>query len=204
MMPKSQLESRHAVFMFTDIVGSTAMKSRLGAVNYAPLVRQHNEVFRSILSDVPGAIELENPGDGFLARLPTASKSVDAALRFQYALQAGPWEGERLSVRIGLHMGEVLELEASGHEPEKFLGTPLDFAARVESLALPGQVLMTRGIFDDARMYVKRPAAADDGSDHALKWMAHGAYLFKGGDEPIDIFEGGLEGLSPLKESTLR
>lgn len=202
-MPTGQLESRLAVFMFTDIVGSTAMKGRLGTANYAALIGQHNGAFRSIIAEVPGAIELENPGDGFLARFPTASTAVQTALRFQYALRAGPWDGERLDVRIGLHMGEVLELEVGGHEPEKFVGTPLDLAARVESLALPRQVLMTRGIFDDARMYVREsPHVAQDDDDDAypLKWVAHGAYLFKGAEEPTDVYEVGLEGLSPLEE----
>lgn len=73
-MPEAATRSRLAVFMFTDITGSTAMKSRLGTAAYAGLLRQHNDTFHGILSNVAGSTELENPGDGFLARFLTASR----------------------------------------------------------------------------------------------------------------------------------
>ena len=37
------------------------------------------------------------------------------------------------------------------------------------------------------------------GFDQALAWRAHGPYLFHGFDEPVEVGEVGLEGLSPLR-----
>ncbi len=198
-MPDPPAQSRVIVFMFTDIVGSSALKARLGTADYAALLRQHNDAFRRVLADARGT-ELENPGDGFLTRFETASAAIDTALRFQHALASGPWEGERLAVRIGVHMGEVLELDQATSNAEKFVGTPIDMAARVESLALPRQVLMTRAIFDDARQYVRDHPPVEGGDPPELQWMAHGPYLFKGNDEPLEVFEVGAVGVAPLRE----
>jgi serine/threonine-protein kinase len=60
-------------------------------------------------------------------------------------------------------------------------------------LAQGGQILLTRNAFDDARQFI---AAHPSDAGLPLKWVAHGPYLFKGSDEPLDIFEVGVEGRS--------
>jgi serine/threonine-protein kinase len=71
----------------------------------------------------------------------------------------------------------------------------IDLAARVMSLGLGGQILMTRTAFNDARQFLSAHPG-DPGAQ--LKWVAHGPYLFKGSEDPMDVFEVGLAGRSPL------
>jgi serine/threonine protein kinase/class 3 adenylate cyclase len=195
------------VLMFTDIVGSVDLKRRLGDGAAADLIRRHDRLFRHTVKAFSFAEILKDLGDGFLARFASASDAVHAALAFQHALLADEqWQGERIKVRIGLHLGEVSELskgDTEGGGPAKISGLAVDIAARVMSLALPGQILMTRAAFDNARQYVREQGGANTdgsgGADGVYKWMAHGRYLFHGADEPLEVFEVGASGLAPLR-----
>ena len=65
---------------------------------------------------------------------------------------------------------------------------------RIMSLAQGGQTLMTQAAFDLARRAAVGSGPAPDG----MIWMAHGPYLLKGCDGPVEVFEAGVEGASPL------
>ncbi|MHC4576884.1 MAG: protein kinase domain-containing protein [Planctomycetota bacterium] len=192
--------SRLMVLMFTDLVGSVDLKTRLGNAVYVRLIARHDRLFRKIVKSTPGAAILKDTGDGFLAGFATASDGIRAALRFQWAMHEEPWEPEPLRVRVGLHVGEVAELHDTGVNP-KLVGLAADLAARIMDLAEPGQILTTRTVFDDARQYVPHHPPVDSAEDlPELKWMAHGPYVFKGGAEPVDVYEVGAVGVAPLRE----
>lgn len=193
--------SRLMVLMFTDVVGSVRLKSVLGAAAYADLIARHDALFRAIIDATPEASLHKDTGDGFLATFATASHAVGAALRFQHALRGlhGGDGTAGLKVRIGIHAGEVTQLPSG--DSIKIIGLAADLAARLMSLAQPGQILLSRAPFDDARQYLPHhPAVEDERSNAApsLEWMAHGAYLCHGSDEAIEVFEVGAAGLAPL------
>jgi tetratricopeptide (TPR) repeat protein/class 3 adenylate cyclase len=186
-----------SVIMFTDLVGSVDLKQRLRALAYAALIERHDALFMDILRATPGAELRQDTGDGFYALFPTPAAAVEAALRFQRALRDEPWPEEPARVRIGLHAGQIAEL--SGTEADtKLVGLPIDLAARVMSLALPGQILLTRHVFDDARQYL-RQLPGDAADRPALQWLAHGRYLLKGYDDPLEICEVGEPDIAPLQ-----
>ncbi len=197
------------VLMFTDIEGSVALKTRVGGAAYASMLARHDELFKKIIASCQGARIIQDTGDGFLARFATGSDAVNAALRFQVGLSQIAWEHEPLRVRIGLNLGEVQQI-AVGQKTDdqsKVVGLPMDIAARLMGLASGGQILLTRTIFDDARQYVRElprlnGEARKEIDSQPLRWMAHGQYLFKGSNEPMDVFEVGSEGLSPLRAPT--
>jgi class 3 adenylate cyclase len=154
MKPATASPSRLTVLMFTDVADSTAMKSRLGATEFARLLAAHDERFRSIVSQIQGAAVLKDLGDGFMATFETASTAVQAALQFQHALMTGfgaDGDSGKLRARIGLHLGEVTDVGTDIHGQPKIIGLAADLAARVAALALPGQILLTRSAFDDSR-----------------------------------------------------
>ena len=177
------------VFLFTDIVGSTALKRRLGDVEGARAITAHDVLFRDCLVRFGGK-EQVNPGDGFFATFPVPSSALNCALAFQVGL-ANLETKEPLQTRVGIHMGEAVHVP--GAEGEKFLGLAVDTAGRVMSLADPGQILVTRHAFDSVRQQVREGPGGK-----SLEWRAHGPYLFKGLDDPLEIFEVGIEGTSPL------
>lgn len=186
------------VVMFTDIVDSVALKSRLGASDYSELIARHDRLFMDILKETSDAELRQDTGDGFYALFPTPTSAVIAALKFQHAIYMEHWPKERLSARIGLHMGEISVLQTSGERESKLVGLPIDLTARIMGLASGGQILMSRAVFDDARQYLRRYPVSD-GDSLELKWVAHGPYVLKGQENPLDIFEVGSRGIAPLR-----
>ena len=187
------------VLLFTDLVDSVGVQRRLGTETYAGLLRRHDNIFREVMKTAPNGRILQHTGEGFFAQFSLTSEAVNTALRFQYCLTDEEWEDERPSVRIGLHLGEILELEADGSEEVKHVGMAVNLASRVMGLAQGGQILMTRGVFDDARQFIREHPPVDDRSELPhLQWPAHGTYRFKGIEEAIEVFEVGADDIAPL------
>jgi len=181
--------------MFTDLVGSVDLKRRLGAQDYGRLIAWHDTVFRDVLAELPGAAIYQNTGDGFIATFDTHSDAVRAALEFQARLRETQPDDAPLAVRVGLHVGQVASVDADTAR-YKLVGLALDLTSRVMHLAVGGQILMTRHVFDDARQYVREHPG---GRDLGIVWMAHGPYRLKGYDEAVEIFEVGAQGAAPLR-----
>ena len=179
-------ETSLQAFLFTDIVGSTALKRRLGDREGAAAIAAHDACFRACVARY-GGMEQNNPGDGFFATFPVPSAALHCALAFQSGLQDMP-----VQARVGIHLGESVHVPAAD-DAVKLLGLAVDTAGRVMSLAGASQILITRHAFDSARQQVLRGPAAEP-----IVWCAHGAYDFKGLDEPIEIHEAGIEGIAPL------
>lgn len=180
------------VCLFTDLVGSVDLKRRLGDLESARITAAHDRMFRECLARNSGT-EQDNAGDGFFATFDRPSDAVRCALDFQQALPRLDVP-ERLGARVGLHMGELIQIGgADGADRQKLVGLAIDTTARVMSVAQPGQILLTRHIFDSVRQQVH---TASDGT--AIEWLAHGSYCFRNDDESIELFEVGLPGMSPL------
>ncbi|MGH7130858.1 MAG: CHASE2 domain-containing protein [Phycisphaerales bacterium] len=198
--------SRHMVLMFTDVAGSTHLKQpeAVGAAAYAELARAHDALLAGIVASIPGAEILKDLGDGFLVAFRTASDAVHAALRFQHGLftdRTFSPSGTPFRVRAGIHQGEVSVLERDIQGKAKVVGPAADLAARIQSLALPGQILVSRAIFDDAQQYVREHPECGEKSltvRPRLRWQAHGEYRFKGIEAPQEVFEVGAVGCAPF------
>lgn len=186
--------TRVAVLLFTDVVGSTALKSRFGTAAYARALAQHDTLFKQIISQIPNAAILKDTGDGYFAQFDTSADAVKAALQFQQGMAFLPQEPFHLQSRVGIHIGEVEEMEKEVTGRAKIVGLTADLAARVMALAAGGQILMTRAAFDEARRSVRQLP----GQVGKLNWVAHGSYLLKGVDEPMPVFEVGEEGIAPF------
>jgi serine/threonine-protein kinase len=203
-MTRPTPSSRLSVLLVTDIVGSTDLKRRLGLEAYARLLAEHDALFKRLIADYPSAEILKDTGDGYFASFATTSDAVRFALRFQQALPqsngATSTSPAALRVRVGVHVGEVAQMEPEATGKPKIVGLAADVVARIAHLALGGQILLTRFAFNEARQFISSMPAQDDSPTHgqALRWVAHGPYRLRGADEPIDVFEVGVDGVSPL------
>ncbi len=135
-------------------------------------------------------------GDGYFAEAGGVAEAVRFALLFQEAMREGPWSEVRLTTRAGIHAGEIGVVDSEGGSG--VVAPAADLAARVMSLAVGGQILLTRFPFDEARHFIREHPPVSGKTMPPLRWLAHGPYLLKGRDEPMDIFEVGAEGFAPL------
>jgi class 3 adenylate cyclase len=85
--------------MFTDIVGSTELASRLGDKGWRELLADHRRIVREQLTRFRGR-EVDTAGDGFLAMFDGPARAIRCGLAIHEALEAAG-----VTVRIGLHTG---------------------------------------------------------------------------------------------------
>ncbi len=187
--------------LLTDLVDSTKIVERLGDERAVGVSLRHDRVARDLVARFGGR-EIDKT-DGFLLLFDHPADALACALAYHEALlELSRETGVQLRARAGIHEGEVFLREnppedvARGAKPLEVEGIAKPTAARLMSLARGKQTLMTRASFDEAR----RSLARGDLSRRELTWLAHGPYRFKGLDEPVEVFEVGIEGFAPLKE----
>jgi len=175
--------------VFTDIVDSTALKTEKGDDAAGALIARHRTKVEALSEETGGRV-INWAGDGCFQTFDTASAAVTFALKLQKVHAA---ESDLPQVRTGVHMGEVTEAPGAG-EALRVDGLAVDIASRIQSLALPGQILMSSAVFNSVRQRLKGNEFASP-----IAWRAHGAYLFKGFDDPMEVGEVGIEGVAPLE-----
>src|SRR3954469_17392498 len=143
-MGESIQQSRLAVLLFTDIEGSASLKQKVGPHAYGQALARHDTIFRDIICDTPGAAIVNDTGDGFLGSFCSVSDAINAALRFQYELKRKGDRECQLRTRVGIHLGQITEVEEAPGTQPKLVGLAADIAARVMSLATGSQILLTR------------------------------------------------------------
>ena len=122
-----------ATVLFTDVVGSTDLANRVGDVECRRLLGSHETVIREELAANDGR-EIKTMGDGFMVAFPKAEGGLACAVAVQRRLAA---EAEGVSVRMGLHTGEVTE------ERGDLFGVAVNAAARVAAKARGGQIMVS-------------------------------------------------------------
>jgi len=125
-----------ATLMFTDIVGSTQRAGELGDARWRELLSAHHAAVRRELTRFRGR-EVKNLGDGSLATFDGPARAIRCG---RAITEAGRSRG--LEVRVGLHCGEV---ELIGDDVG---GIAVHVAARVGSMAAPGEVLVSSTVKD--------------------------------------------------------
>jgi class 3 adenylate cyclase len=119
--------------LFTDIVGHTAMMSRLGDERGRGVLREHERITREVLA-THGGTEVKTMGDGFMASFGSVTKAVDCAIALQRAFAER--EGEPLSIRVGINAGEPIE------EDGDLFGATVILASRIAAKAEGGEILV--------------------------------------------------------------
>jgi len=99
--------------VFTDIVGSTALKEQLGDKTGTALIQQHHTLVREVFTALAGAEEISTAGDSFLILFAKPSDAVKFALGLMVKLRAfNQSRAVALQDRVGIHLGEVVIAEA--------------------------------------------------------------------------------------------
>jgi class 3 adenylate cyclase/tetratricopeptide (TPR) repeat protein len=122
-------------FMFTDIVGSTALVEAVGDAAWSTLRSWHDETLRRQFA-AHGGVEVDHAGDGFFVAFPAAQPAVACAVEIQRTLaQHRLTNGFAPAVRIGLHHGEAVRAGTG------WAGRAVHLAARLAARAGASEIL---------------------------------------------------------------
>ena len=138
-------ERRQLTVVFSDVVGSTELAAQLDPEDWHDIVTQYHQTAASVVKRFEGHVA-QYLGDGVLilfgypkARENDAERAIRAGLAIieeVNSLNNSIEEefGKRISVRVGIHTGEVMVRPEGGNSGNIFGETP-NIAARVQSLA---------------------------------------------------------------------
>ena len=129
------LPSGTVTFLFTDIVGSTALLQRVGDETYAELLGRHRQLVTAAVTGAAGHV-FGTEGDANFAVFADAAGACEAAHEIVRVLAAEPWTGgHEVRVRAGLHTGQALLVDGD------YAGATIHLAARVASTAHAEQIV---------------------------------------------------------------
>src|SRR5271156_5167186 len=133
----SERQAKRAAVLFADMVDFTKHMEQ-DAIGSASQVARSIQLFRALIGDYGGQIA-NVAGDGILALFDRADKALQFAIQIQTEFRdQSVWgDGEPIEFRIGLSIGEVTIRETIAY------GHCINVAARVQSIADPGGILVT-------------------------------------------------------------
>ena len=122
-------------FMFTDIVGSTALVEAIGDEEWHDLLHWHDETLRSCIKENAGE-EVDHTGDGFFVAFPDARAALACAIAIQRTLaDHRRAHGFAPQVRIGVHGAEATRVG------DDYEGAGVHAAARIGAIAEGAEIL---------------------------------------------------------------
>jgi class 3 adenylate cyclase/pimeloyl-ACP methyl ester carboxylesterase len=171
MQDDSSMKRRLAAILAADIAGY----SRLMGADEAATVRDlkgHQAAILPLVGRYGGRI-IDTAGDGMLAEFPSVINATECAVEIQTVMATrneGVPESRRMQFRIGINLGDVI------HDETRIYGDGINVAARLEGIAEPGGICISRQVFDQ----VHRALKAD--------FQALGPRTFKNIARPVDVF----------------
>jgi class 3 adenylate cyclase len=161
---------RLATVMMTDIVGSTAIASKVGDTRWRDMIHDHDTVIRRAIAHFRGD-EIVHTGDGIVVGFDSPTRAVLCARHVSDALSE-----MGLKVRIGLHAGEI---EVG---PDGTTGLTMHLASRVMSVATAGGIVVSRTVRD---LTLGSDIAFEDLGQHHLKGVPEPWALYRVADDQV-------------------
>jgi adenylate cyclase len=153
-----------AAIMFTDIEGYTAIMQQ-NEQRALSLKDRHRLILENEHKNFDGKV-VQYYGDGTLSIFSSAVQAVKCAL----AMQRSYCQWPSVPVRIALHVGDVIMND--GH----VFGDGVNLASRIESLGVPGSVLISDKVNAEIRNHPE------------IRTISAGSYKFKNVEREVEVF----------------
>ena len=159
-------------FLFTDVVGSTALwDARPNDMRAA--LSSHDAIVRNMVDEFDGYV-FSTAGDSFAVAFGRPLQAAYAALGIRSRLEGADWAGPfRLEVRFGLHTGTADERDGD------YFGPHLNRAARLMSAGHGGQVVVSSVTAELLRGETGGEFALADLGEHYLRDVSTPTYAFQ-------------------------
>ena len=166
------MERRLAAVLAADMVGYSRLMAADEAGTLARQMAHRKELIDPRIAEYGGRL-VKSTGDGVLVEFPSVVDALRCAVTIQLAMTerevASP-EETRIAYRIGINLGDIII------EDGDIYGDGVNVAARLEALAEPGGICVSRTVVDHVRGKV-----ASDFEDR-------GEQQVKNIPEPVHVF----------------
>ena len=172
------MERKLTTILAADVVGYSALMERDEAGTHERLQARRKELFEPEIARHHGRI-FKLMGDGMLAEFGSVVNAVECAVSLQRGLaerNAEVPEDQRIQVRIGINLGEVIV------EGDDRYGEGVNIAARLEQLA------------DSGGICVSGKVAKEIGKKLAFAFEPMGEHKVKNIVEPIAVYRVRFDG----------
>ncbi len=177
-MAEEPVQRRLAAILAADVVGYSRLVQQDEAGTIAALRARRMQVLDPAVARHMGRI-FKVAGDGVLVEFASAVNAVECAIDLQKAMaaaNAGQREDRHIVWRIGVNLGDVMV------EAGDLLGDGVNIAARLESAAEPGTVLISGAAYDHVKN--KTSSGFEDLGVRTLKNMADPIRVYRVTDTP--------------------
>src|SRR5262245_18001089 len=177
-MAEERAQRRLAAIMAADVVGYGRLMEQNEAGTFERLRTHRKELFEPEIAQHRGRI-FKLVGDGLLAEFASVVDAVECAAVLQRGMarrNSGLPVDQRIDIRIGLHVGDVIVEDSDRH------GDAVNIAARLQQLAEPGGICVSRSVVDHVKQKV------------SLAFELRGEERLKNIAEPVSVFRVRLEG----------
>lgn len=188
-MMKARTVTIDATILFADLRGYTKLSQSMPAADVAGLlddfydrcaaaIWEHDGLLNKTIGDAVMAIfnfpikRGDHSRQAVLVARQMQKDFADQRARFGDAPAAA---GDEFGIGVGIHTGEVSFGEfGHSHRDLTAIGTVVNMAARAQSAARPGQILVTKEVHDQAQAELQGSTASD--------------YTLKGFDQPVSLY----------------
>lgn len=170
-MSTPPIERKLAAILSADVAGYSRL---MGADETGTLaaLSAHREVIDELIRQRNGRIA-STAGDSILAEFPSVMEAVQCGVEIQQAMTARNAElaeERKMLLRIGINVGDVMVKD------EDIFGDGVNVAARLQGLAVPGGICISRAVRDQLRD--KSPFVFEDQGEQAVKNIARPVRVF--------------------------
>jgi class 3 adenylate cyclase/pimeloyl-ACP methyl ester carboxylesterase len=178
----AKVDRRLAAILAADIAGYSALMGSDEARTVREL-KEHQAAVLPMIGEFSGHI-IDTAGDGILAEFASVVNALECAVAVQKKMAERNATAEptrRMQFRIGINIGDVIYDEA------RIYGDGINIAARLESIAEPGGICISRHAYDQVEGKI------------ALSFRSLGPQHLKNIAKPVEVFA--LDGFSRSDEA---
>ena len=172
-MSADRAERRLAAILAADVAGYARLMGADEEGTHERLKGHLGQLVEPKITEHRGRI-VKNTGDGFLAEFASVVDAVRCAVEIQRGMgerNAETSEDKRIAFRIGVNLGDVII------EEHDIFGDGVNVAARLEALAQPGGICVSRVVRDQVRD--KLDFAFEDMGEQQVKNIARPVRVYR-------------------------
>jgi class 3 adenylate cyclase len=172
-MGVERVERRLAAIVAVDVAGYSRLMGRDEEGTLAALRAIRRELSDPKITEHQGRI-VKTMGDGLLIEFASVVGAVRCSVEVQRAMAERNAEvpaDRRIDFRVGIHQGDIIV------EDGDIFGDGVNLAARLEALAEPGGICVSRVVYDEVRD--KLDLAFDDLGEQQVKNIARPVHIYR-------------------------